>query len=51
MRHDVSPALTDASMQTTYREIAADIESRPDALPFDELEQLVDAHLEAKSRQ
>jgi hypothetical protein len=51
MRDDVQPELTDSSMQNTYREIATDIQSRPDTLDFGELERLVDSHLEAKSRQ
>lgn len=51
MRHEVGPTLTETSMQNTYREIAADIQSRPDDLPFDELEALVDGHLRAKANQ
>jgi len=43
--------LTDSSVQTTFREIAADIESQPDTLPFDTLESLVDQHLAVKAQQ
>ncbi len=51
MRGLVEPTITDQSIQTTFREIAVDIESRSDTLSFQDLERLVDKHLEAKARQ
>ena len=51
MRGEAEPALTDVSMQSTYREIAADIQSRPYEMPFEELEALVDRHMQAKASQ
>jgi hypothetical protein len=47
----VAFTLTGNSVQTTFREIAADIQSRPEALPFEELENLVDQHLSVKAHQ
>ncbi len=51
MLDEVVPSLTDESMQTTYREIAAEVHTLPDDVPFDEVERLVDERMEAKARQ
>jgi Protein of unknown function (DUF1353) len=50
-REEATESLPEQSIQTTFREIAADIKSRPEDMPFEALEALVDRHLEAKARQ
>jgi len=47
----ISTRPTDASVQTTFSEIAEELESQPEDLPFEGIEEIVDRHLEAKSRQ
>ncbi len=45
------PALADASVRNTFREIAADLEARPGPRTFAQLKAVVDRHLAAKARQ
>jgi hypothetical protein len=42
---------TDVSVRTAFDEIAEELESQPETLPFEEVERIVDRQLEAKSRQ
>jgi hypothetical protein len=48
---EIHAGLTETSVQTTFREIAADIQARPSPLAFDALEKLVDQHLQIKAQQ
>ena len=50
-RDAVDLTLTDTSMQMTFREIASDVQARPETFSLDELEALVDHHLSAKAQQ
>ncbi len=45
------PALTDESVRTTFREIAADLAAKPARKPFAAVEAIVDRHLAAKANQ
>ncbi len=47
----VSTRLTDASVQNTFSEIADELESQPEDLPFEAVEEIVDRQLKAKSQQ
>ncbi|MCK8495272.1 DUF1353 domain-containing protein [Spirosoma sp. RP8] len=51
VRGRFQPTLTQESVQNTYREIAADIESRPETMTFEQLEGIVDHHLAAEVAQ
>jgi hypothetical protein len=50
-KRETRPTLADESMQTTFHEIAADIQAKAESLPFTELELIVDKHLKAKAHQ
>jgi hypothetical protein len=45
------PALTEESMQLTFREIAADFKAHPTKKSFPQVEAIVDRHLGAKASQ
>ena len=45
------PALTEESMQLTFREIAADLKAHPTKKAFPQVEAIVDRHLGAKAAQ
>jgi Protein of unknown function (DUF1353) len=50
-RDGVRMRLTDTSVQTTFSEIAAELEAQPDDLPFEAVEEIVGRQLQAKSQQ
>lgn len=50
-RQGLQPRLTDQSVQTTFNEIAVEIQAQPDDVPFDAIEAIVDRQLRAKSQQ
>lgn len=47
----VEPTLANASIQTTFREIAFDLRGQSDKMPFKDLAALVERHLKAKAKQ